>query len=289
MLKLKRLFSLILTLIVFASFSPMHVLADADIGFASELLSEEIIYVADIPILFTNTVHNGILIESATIMEATSEGYFSLATDTATARAQIYDFPDDFSALVAEASDRRYFAALGVDVDALFEENANPSNAPLLIIGDRVFAQQRSATNPAVILEHSFQFDLWRRPWLLGYQATLSAWNGTIRVHNGTSGNAESMQLSQTVTRHGTSIVGVSFPWGIQFNNSANSEFWSHTERNTFMVTARWPRSFSSAWPLEFIWNRDLLTIHSRADVSTRHGGAIFVDSAVITNRINVW
>ncbi|MCL2397113.1 MAG: hypothetical protein FWC93_03510 [Defluviitaleaceae bacterium] len=284
MKKIKRISALAFVLILIFSVIPTHTVdgRGGELIFERVVVDEEIVYVAEgIPVLFTVYSYNGMLVETATLMEETSDGYSAISSDTRAARSQSLLEIEDLAYIVAAVSDERYIANSS---SGWMQESSSGNHEA----SGFMHRTNRSPTNASVIVEHSFAYHAVSNVWMLGHQTMLTLSGGTVRGHNSVAGNAETIRLEQNISRDGMA-VSVSFPWGIAFSGNSTTEHWSITERNTFMVTARWPRNFTGSWPLAFFWNRTLVTITSRVDVSTRTGGAITVDAAVITHNINIW
>lgn len=264
------------------------------------LISQEIIEIEGIPVLFSVFNVDGLILETTTILENTENNVITPLFD------EIQPLPDQFMYSLTDVLNQRLYEATGVRLpnyntpnepdSFLFDNYDGYENFesfgyieldPLLIGTQRGHHHRQTdggIDNRLVRVEHWFDYNVFADL----INATVSLTSGGIRASS-PSRNAESLSMWDTITRGGTAL-NFSFPWAVSFSGTSTQQIWrSPTVHNANTVTWRWDRNISGAWIFTATIVRDLVSIETRADATFRVGNNVFGESARAHSIINTW
>jgi len=245
------------------------------------ILDEEIVYVEGIPVLFQRSIDNGVIIDTASIMETTSRGEMQIMAHDSGANNAL---PDDFVFDIMAAIE-----VWGGIEEKNQEEDAPPYRIVASSINESGFRRQQgqSNRNPNVWAEHSFNWHGHMGGFFPSSQLTL--WNGEVRGFYLGQGNAYSMRLSQTITFSSFGISSWSWPWpsvswshGTAFNWTSGNHnnialFIVHGWSNDVIITAGGLTTPAT-----------MVAVTTDVDVGTRINGSLRIDGASTQTRLGI-
>ncbi|MCL2235226.1 MAG: hypothetical protein FWB98_02160 [Defluviitaleaceae bacterium] len=251
------------------------------------VISEELIHIEGFPIMIRTYYENGMLIDTATIMEDVQGSIVIMEYDS---EANSY-LPENLN-----------FRILEVMMSQTQQDTAPTDNyaniSPLSGIGGSGWREEWgvSTRNSNIQVMHNFGWQGWSVPPVVGGQgifgtSQLTLSNGQVFGFYFGQGNAYSMRLSQTFTTGGNiAITSVSIPWPSFGITNSNSVTWNS---GLFHNVAVW---ISRPWSGNFVASThslitpaNMVTLSSTVDVGTRIGaGNVSIIPATATTRLSI-
>jgi len=239
----------------------------------SDIISQEVIYISEIPVVFESYNYNGLIVDIGSLLEVTPQGYRVVTCGEEINRPM----PKNFMAEVLATHDEMRQLNQGYGTPTTRNSNGGhhsreSRSSSMLIAGNVV---------PGTLVEHWFSWNL--RFTTPPISRSLDINSGGMRASTLQISPVESISLTENITVHSLT-VSPSFPSGFGIGGSSHTRSLSISASNArFLSSSR--GDFSNGWA--FAPPGALVTIDTAAVSGIRVGhGVVFGHTASVNTPI---
>ena len=223
------------------------------------IISQEIVYVTGVPVLFESYRYNGLIVDIGSLLELTSNGYRVVRCGDEINRPMHRNFMDN---VLATHDAMRQIDTLG-EISARWTNSGHHRNhresSPILSIGGG------GTTIPGTRVEHWFDWQI--HTVLLGTDVWVGS--GGMRASVLQVAPASNISITENITVNSLA-TSISFPVSFGVGLAPNTASFSVATENALMLSAN-RGSFRNVWHVPTL-NANLVTISTSGVSAVRHG-----------------